>query len=48
MFTTLKFYIHIDSVTMIEGTVTSLLETNGTIVGVEYKEKSGNAKKVIR
>ena len=44
MFTALKLYIHIDSVTMIEGTITSLLENNGTIVEVEYKKKFSDAK----
>ena len=43
----LAYHFVQNSVTMIEGTVISLLEADGTIVGVEYREKSSNAKKVL-
>lgn len=35
------FYVYLNSVRLEQGTVTSLLEENGTIRGVQYKTKSG-------
>ena len=37
----INLFLHLSSVRLVQGTVTSLVEKNGTIKGVQYKNKSG-------